>query len=538
MSEALSKEPDGSESESRLKQGPPRWLPWTVGALVVALPLMFVGYLSGDAVIHLVFAENAMQGDWFAFNPGEHIGGETSLGYLLVVTGLWRLVGQAGAPYAMVALGYVAWLATLAIGWRLVKAWYPRSVWPCLWLGMTGLMPGSVFNSMLGMENVLMALPVLVLTAWLYRSHALERLLSVSSEAALAASLGALTWLRPEALPFAAMLLGWRTLTLAARIGWWRSMRSQALLGLGVAFLFAASVAVHWQVSGVVPFSGGVARLNLAASHGLLLGGVLPLHGKMALRLAIYFPLTALFAFAVWTWRREPQRTQRGVVGLAIVLVVGFVVLFSTVLPTFHLSRYTIFLWPLMTLVATFGLATCWDCGGGRWLRYALAALVCALLAVYGVELRMRSSMRHSQHSLYAVAHAADHRRAATDALLVELGHTGPVPIGVGLVEVQMRYFYDNRVIVRTMDGIIDYLFNAFAYRTREGVVYDYMGYLKARRMDYILEYGWPVAPLFAWSPAALREMAPGTFTVRDGVRFERLPGRATRLTYLPTVEQ
>jgi hypothetical protein len=133
------------------------------------------------------------------------------------------------------------------------------------------------------------------------------------------------------------------------------------------------------------------------------------------------------------------------------------------------------------------------------------------------------------------VAHAAEHRQAATDALLSELGHTGPVPIGIGLVEVQMRYFYDNRVIVRTMDGIIDYLFNTFSQRTRLGVVYDYTRYLKARRLDYLLEYGWPEATLSAWSPTALREMAPGDVAIRDGVRFERLPGRATRLTYLPT---
>ena len=532
MKNALPAEPGGRVDEVCLTHEPPNWLSWTVVALVVALPLMFIGGLSGDAVIHLVFAENALQGDWFAFNPGEHIGGETSLGYLLVVMGLWRLFGQAGAPYAMVALGYLAWLAMLAIGWRLVKDWYPRTAWPCLWLGMTGLMPGSVFNSMLGMENVLLAFPVLALTAWLYRSHALERTLSASVEATLAVFLGALTWLRPEALPLAAMLLGWRAVTLAAHIGWWRSVRRQVLLGLGVAFLFAASVAVHWHVSGLAPFSGGVARLNIAASHGLLLGGVLPLHGKMVMRLAAYFPLTALFAFAVWTLRRGPRCAQRGVVGLAIVLVAGFAVLFSTVLPTFHLSRYTIFLWPLMTLVATFGLAAGWDCGLRRWPRYTLASLVCALLAVYGLELRVRGPMRHSQHALSDVSHAADRRHAATDALLAELGHTGPLPIGIGLVEVQMRYFYDNRVMVRTMDGIIDNLFNAFAHRTQMGVAYDYTGYFKARRMDYILEYGAPEATLPAWSPAVLQDMAPGAVDVRDGVRFERLPGRATRLTY------
>ena len=98
-----------------------------IAVLVALLPCAFLGFMAGDAVIHLIFAENALRGDWLAFNPGEHSGGETSFAYMLVVMTLWQVVGQALTPYAMIAVCSLAWLATLATGWRLVNDWYPRS---------------------------------------------------------------------------------------------------------------------------------------------------------------------------------------------------------------------------------------------------------------------------------------------------------------------------------------------------------------------------------------------------------------------------
>lgn len=50
-------------------------------AVAIFHPLVYFGSYSGDGMIHLVFARNAIQGHIFEFNPGEVSGGETSPGF-------------------------------------------------------------------------------------------------------------------------------------------------------------------------------------------------------------------------------------------------------------------------------------------------------------------------------------------------------------------------------------------------------------------------------------------------------------------------
>jgi len=509
-----------------------------LAVLVALLPCAFFGFMAGDAVIHLIFAENALRGDWLAFNPGEHSGGETSFAYMLAVMALWKLLGQSLVPYAMIAVCSVAWLATLAVGWRLVKDWYPRSEWPWLWLLITGTMPGSIFNSVLGMENVLLAPAVMGLLWAAHRWDAIAKPLSPAMELAVASGLGMLTWLRPEALFLAAGILAWR-LVIQARSGHWTAAVIRGgVSGVIVLAWFAALFAVFVALSGLMPFSGGVARLNMSASDGIVLGGVMPLHTKMASRFLAYAPLTAMFALGVRRWLKSGQSdlVHRGTVGLAIFLVGMFAALYSTILPTAHLARYTIFLWPLVALVGTYGVAESWSGWSARlspWVpRLMLAAALGALGLVYAYEFRLRHTMLRGQHPLTAVRDARANRPAATSALLKELETDGPLPVSVGFIEVQMRYFFDDRILVRTMDGIVDNRFNSFVHRTPGGVIYDYTGFFKAVRLDYIAEYLDLNPAADDWSPAILERMPPGSTASHDGVEFQRLPGRMTRLTY------
>ena len=203
---------------------------------------------------------------------------------------------------------------------------------------------------------------------------------------------------------------------------------------------------------------------------------------------------------------------------------------FSTILPSVHLARYTIFLWPLLALVGVYG-GSRWASGRPRSVVLGAAGVLGALqLGVYGYELSLRSQMGRG-HRWSEVARAVGDRAENTDALLAWLGHRGPLPVRIGLVEVQMRYFLDDRVIVRSLDGIVDGVFNEHVQSGPDGVAYDYLGYLEARHVDYLLDY--PELGT-TWSPHALKELSPGTVIDEEGVRFERLAGGATRLTYLP----
>ena len=507
-------------------------------ALVIGLPCAFFGYMAGDAVIHLIFAENSLKGDWLAFNPGEQSGGETSFGYMLIVMSLWRVFSPDWAPYAMIALGYLAWLTMLAFGWKLLHDWYPRSAWPWFWILITGAMPGSAFNSVLGMENVLLASVTMGLLLSVYRMNALVVPLPLLAELASAGGLGVLTWLRPESLFLAAGLLMWRCLIMSRRTSWLRSLLRSCGLGMIVVAFFATLLIVFVWLSGLMPFSGGVARLNMSASDGIVLGGMVPLHTKMASRFLAYAPLTAMFALGVFCWIKSSPSAlvHRGTVGLAIFLTCMFSALFSTILPSAHLARYTIFLWPLVSVVATYGVAESYP----GWLtrlkprcaRTILASALTALGVIYSYEFYLRHAMLRGQHPLATVRAAHANRVQASNALINELATEGPFPVSVGFIEVQMRYFFDDRIVVRTMDGIVDNRFNSYVHRTPGGVFYDYAGFFKSLRLDYIAEYLDLNPAADDWSPAVLERMPVGSAASHGGVHFERLPGRMTRLTY------
>ncbi|MFZ2586534.1 MAG: hypothetical protein WAZ18_00185 [Alphaproteobacteria bacterium] len=496
--------------------------------VVLALfPMLFMGFLAGDAVIHLVFAENALKGDWFAFNAGEVSGGETSPGYMLLVMGLMKLVGQTYAPYAMVGLGYAAWLALLVVWFGLVRNMYPAA--PLLaWamVGAVGLMPGSALNSVLGMENVLLAVGVAGVFAWMFRTKALERRLHLRHELVLAGMLGFLTWIRPEAVLLAAVVIGVRWLMLASWRDWAWQLLHAAAMGAVVLGFYGALIVAVWGVSGALPFSGGLARLQLAMGDAWMLGPV-PVHPKMLMRWLAYAPLAVAFAVGVGVVWSESALPHRRLVVMAAAVVGVFAVLFSSILPAAHLARYTVFYWPLVVLVGWVGVWRATRLLEARVQQIVVVMVGVMLLGVYGTELYYRKGMAPG-HVLADVATAAERRPAMTEALLAELGGPTKTPVSVGLVEVQMRYWYDDQIVVRSLDGIVDRTFSQFANHGR----FDYAGYLKARKVDYMLDYLNLNRYQDGWNPEMLVPLGVGDKMLHEGIVFERMGGRVTKLTY------
>ena len=515
-----------------------RFAPWVLVPLLIAFPWLFMGYLAGDAVIHLIFAENALAGSWFAFNAGEPSAGETSPGYMLLVMALMKLVGQGYTPYAMVAVGYAAWLGTLTMWYFLLDKFYPKTLVPLLAVAVIGFMPGAVLNSVLGMENVLFALGVAVVFVWLEQSKALERQLPFKADLALGLGLGFLTLIRPEALFFGAVVLGWRWLMLAPAHGWVRSFFHAAAAGIVVLGVYGAMILAAWIVSGVLPFGGGLARLQLAISDGFMLGPI-PVHGNLLLRMAAYAPLALAFVAGVVLLMRNGKDSYRALLSLAALLVLVFALLFSSVLPATHLARYTVFFWPLVVLVGTFGLMEGRKLLSPRIFSALLAVFLAGQGAVYAVEFYQRiqrgfkppsldAPVHQPPHPLDKLVHVVEKRVEETDKLLTMLRHKGPFPVSVGLVEVQLRYFIDSRISIRSMDGIVDSKFSDYS----ENGVFDYTGYMRARQVDYLLEYQDLNTRLDDWSPAMLKPLEAGTVAVHEGVRFDRLEGPVTKVTY------
>jgi hypothetical protein len=119
---------------------------------------------------------------------------------------------------------------------------------------------------------------------------------------------------------------------------------------------------------------------------------------------------------------------------------------------------------------------------------------------------------------LRAVVDAPAKRGARTAELLAAIGAPAQGVTSVAMVEVQMRYFVDDRVIVRSLDGRTDARFHDFV----TGRAADDVGYLRDRQVEYLLEV--PRRPgRNGWSLAELLTLPPDGVVERDGLRFQRL---------------
>ena len=473
------------------------------GAILVALaatavPLVFVGAYAGDAIIHLAYAERAAQGHFYEFNPGDVSSGVTSPGFLLLLTAAFRILPAAAVPIAVKVACVAGWIALVLVVFALGRRVLAPQTALVAALALA-FMPGAAYNATIGMENGLFALAVwsAVLVS---RDQATRRRRVTAAMLMMVA-----TWLRPEGL-FAAGI--WYVA--AAWRGPWRRGHASAL-GL-IAVLVAAAAAAVWQFTwtGDLVATSVRSRLWLSSidTHAL---GPLHLSPGFALRLLAYAPLTLLaVAGAPAALRADPPQRF-----CALLLGCG-VALLSLGTGGVHLARYTIFLMPALCLLAGIGWER-WRAGSRHVRRAAVATGLLWLAGVFGYETRTRQAFA-SPDMLAAVVAAPATRHARTSGLLTAIGAPPGGVTSVAVVEVQLRYFVDERIIVRSLDGRTDARFLAFV---TDGIADD-VGYLKARQVDYLLEFprrrgadGWSLAELLALPPDGAVD--------RNGLRLQRL---------------
>jgi hypothetical protein len=504
-------------------------------ATLAGLVYLSLGGLAGDTVIHLVFAEHALAGRWFEFNPGIPSGGESSPLYMLYVAALYWLFGPMGVPYALQSLGIVAWAVLLLGVWRAALTLGAGHRWTLVIVAMVGLMPGSARNAVLGMENVYFGAGVVWWTLAALRVGWFDRPLPWQRELVMAVVAGLLACLRPEGVAVVAVVMTARAYMLRDS-----GVLLRYVVGaLVAAALFGAQTYWYWELTGTLPFWGGMARQALAEAQGSRLLGM-PLNFKVLARWAAYMPLTLMLSLGIWGLLQLRRSHERGVrVPLAhqrmawamiwVVLVLTW--LFMTVFSSVHLGRYTIFYWPLAILGAWVGAGPTvdhlWSKGGVK--RGCVWLALGTLAAVYATEAAMRVRILGPGHALADVAIAPLRREMNTASALARLeaaDATTARPVVVGMVEVQMRYWWDARIQVVSLDGIVDKRLLPFV---RDGY-YDHMGFAKAVGLTRLLEF-----PNFNRDPndfalADLVKLNLGDVVVRDGVRLEKLASGAVKV--------
>jgi hypothetical protein len=204
-----------------------------------------------------------------------------------------------------------------------------------------------------------------------------------------------------------------------------------------------------------------------------------------------------------------------------------FFVLYSTALGSAHLARYMIFVMPPFVLVSVLGARWLWELPGtmpfvpgGRPGRAAVFVFAAALCVVFGIETRARLELG-TNDELRRAMRAPSERKSYSDSLYAALGAPTELPIVVAAGEVQMRYWLDDRFVVRSLDGRTDPKLLQFVTRNR----FDHIGYIKACNIRFLLSTENENRDPGAWSLAELDKLAPGESVMREGLAFRRLPG-------------
>lgn len=458
-----------------------------LGLTLVLYPFIYWGHYAGDAIIHLVFGQNAAQGHFFEFNLGEKSSGESSVGYMLLIALLFRMLPAAFVPIAVKIINYLALLSILFVFYRILKFKQFNKYIIAAALFAVGLLPGSVYNSMNGMENVLFGL---FTVSWFYFAinyayFTLNSSLSRNTlflEIIFGFTLGIGTWLRPEALPFFIIAFSSRFLASLYYKQPTFPVSVKTVINIAAFLLptISLSLFIHWQTDMWIQ-SSVIARtlLGRIESHHL---GLFLFDPKMLIRLIAYLPITFFWMvgaiyFFKFDWRKKVDEF------FAITLFFSVIFMFTFISGVFQLGRYMIFLTPFWILIAARGVeyTSSLYTSLPRTYTLGLCVAILALVTMYGIETKIRFGLGNASDFLTTI-NAPQNRQKLSDALYAEMGRP-KLPIILAGGEVDERYLLDNRFIIRCLDGRID---SALLKHFHKDSI-DYIGYLKERGVNYFM---------------------------------------------------
>jgi hypothetical protein len=498
-----------------------------VAAIVGVLhPLWYWSIFSGDAEIHLVYANNLLRGHPMEFNLNEPNSGETSMGFMLADALIMWVFGAAATPVvikflclsALYSTAVATWLVAARLGVQ--RPWREFAALFTLWL------PGSVYNAMAGTENGLFAALSCLFVFWTTLLHWYDEeggpTLRRDGLAGLAA--GGLFWLRPETLPLAVILLFMRfigTLWFKRPVG--RELTHIGVFSLTFAVMIVAYIVIFIHYAHEAPYGAGRARRLLSIFQDSVWLGPISVNSKVLFRVVSYFGVVvpALATVGVAAFGNAPDRSERlGTMTLGAVFF-GFLAAYEfNLLPSVHFARYTIFVWPYGLILAALGLQTALR--SPRFNRQAVIVVIAILgasfVGVGAYETHLRRNMALGG-ALAKVERAPERREASSANLARSLG----LPVGahatLGIEEVQIRYEIADNFEIRSLDGVTDS--RLLSYFCDEWIDHD--GYFIDTKVDYLMAFPSRNHDRSVWSLNDLDQLGVGGTVARPGITYTKI---------------
>jgi hypothetical protein len=508
-------------------------------AAIFLSPFTYIGNYAGDSQVHLVYGENAAQGRFFEFNPGEKSPGVTSPGYMLMIASFFKIAPDNLVPAMVKVMNLLIWYGLLITVFLIARRLMESNAWAFVVALVAGLLPGSVYNSTIGMENGIFAFLVFlwvylaVRDGWFTTSDSSSE--RIKYELVMGGLMGLACWIRPEGFIVAAIALSYRALmSMGSRSSVSSTIVRSAAFLVTFSILAALLGYFHYSQTGYLVPTSGVSRILMSriASDSFELGPIF-VSIKFAVRLAQYFPLTILWLVGNWVLIKGlgVSKESNGALGFLAVLSWSGFILYSTIFGAVHLSRYVIFIMPAMVLVAVHAAKWLWSLDlpksqplPNNVLRGTLVVLAIALGGVFLVETDLRTRL-DSQASLWKSMRAPSQRENFSDQLFQLLGQPQELPISVAMQEVQARYWLDDRFVVRSLDGRVDPALLKYVDNDR----FDHVGYIRERKVRFLLDTPNYNRDKDLWSLDRLNELQPGEDLSRDGLTFSSLPVESAR---------
>lgn len=431
---------------------------FAIGICILFAAVMYWGTYAGDGLIHIIFADNFAQGHFFEFNVGEKSAGTTGFFWMFLLSVLRLLFNRSLIFYAVKMLNFIILVGFLYACYGYFRKMELTQASSILGILLVGLNPGLAYNSVVGMENTLFALLFfLSLLLGLDDDRKPVRRWSFAVVTAL------MCITRPEGI----VILGLWGLHFLRR----RLLKSYVIpLSVTCALVVLPVYLFHYIETGfLVPQSGAARSMVHGAPADIYILGI-PIDLKFFRRLFVeYAPLGFGFLGVLIAKKLRKQLPL-----IHLLVVAAFILLYGFVTGAHHVARYTIFLIPL--------LVVCVLLLGQRY-RWILWTAFAFMVFVYSAEAYVRNQGITGYNLHQYVTESAKPKKAFTDWYLAQLpsffNHS--FPIKIALVEVQERWFLDERVEVLSLDGVVD----SAALMFRKGGIVDHYQYLKYKRADY-----------------------------------------------------
>lgn len=494
-------------------------------------PFFYFSMYSGDAEIHLVYARNAAAGHLFEFNSGEKSAGVTSPGYMLILTSFFKIFPESIVPLAVKLLNIFFWYVLLYLVFVLSRRLIGNEFWAWTVTLIVSLMPGTVYNATTGMENGIFAALFLF---WLFLAIKWDWLAVTDAKTKRGLIpgilLGILCWIRPEGFVLAALAFAFKALqSLRSSVGSKRSVliSLKNIITALAPFLLSSALyfcLLYYETGQLLPTSG-VSRMGIGGQESFRIGS-LPVNLKFVKYLIYYFPLTIsmILGFQLLLSRKRSGKPPVIYYAYPAAAIIVFFILYSSILGAHHLSRYIIFILPVMTIFSGLGAKSVsenWNSGRQtKTVVFAASMILLGMLFAGEICLRYKSGSNYPSGELWRAMKAPETRREFSDRMFDELGKPSKLPVSLAYQEVQIRYRLDQRFIIRSLDGRVDAMLLNFIDANGN---YDHVGYVKARDVDFIMETPNYNRETNKWSLEDLTKLRVGESVSFRSVIFTRL---------------